>query len=80
MGEESPHLEAEQANGVDDVVLAGGAGGGQHGGHVVHAQGEEQQKAQHVAPDVHCLVRQDEDAAGQQSYYPSWNQEQAGLD
>ena len=67
MVEESPHLEAEQADGVDDVVLAGRAGGGQHSGHVVHAQGEEQQEAQHVSPDTHRLIGQDEDAAGRQN-------------
>lgn len=59
-----PHLEAEEADGADDEVLAGGAGGGQHDGQVADTQREEEQEAQQVAPDVDALVGEDEEAAG----------------
>lgn len=57
------HLEAEERNGVDDIVFPGGADGGQNGGHVVNTHTEEEQEAQQMTPDVHRLVGQDEEAA-----------------
>ena len=59
-----PHLEAEEADGADDEVLAGGASGGQHDGQVADSQREEEQEAQKVAPDVDALVGEDKEAAG----------------
>lgn len=50
------HLEAEQPDGVDDVILLGGMDGGQHRRHVVHADAEEEQEAQQMAPDIHRLI------------------------
>lgn len=57
------YLEAEEPDGVDDVVLSGGAEGRQHRGHVVHAETEEEQEAQQMAPDIHRLIGQNEEAA-----------------
>lgn len=58
-----PHLEAEESDGVDDVILSGGADSRQHRRHVVHPETEEEQEAQQMAPDTHRLVGQDEEAA-----------------
>lgn len=58
-----PYLEAEEADGADDKVLPGGAGGRQDGRQVVDAQGEEEDEAEQVAPDVDGLVGEDEEAA-----------------
>lgn len=57
-----PYLEAEEADGADDEVLPGGAGGRQDGRQVVDAQGEEEDEAEQVAPDVDGLVGEDEEA------------------
>lgn len=56
------HLEAEEADGADDEVLTGGAGGRQHGGQVVDAERKEEQEAEQMAPDVDGLVGEDEEA------------------
>lgn len=58
-----PYLEAEEADGADDEVLSGGAGGRQDGRQVVDAQREEEDEAEQVAPDVDGLVGEDEEAA-----------------
>lgn len=55
------NLEAEDADAVDDKVFPGCSEGGQHGGHVVRPQQEEEQEAQQVAPHVHRLIGQDEE-------------------
>lgn len=39
------YLEAEEPDGVDDVVLSRGAHGWQHHGHVVHPDTEEEKEA-----------------------------------
>lgn len=52
-------LEAEEANGIDDVVFSVGPGGRQDRGEVLDPQREEEQEAQEVAPDVHRLIGQD---------------------
>ena len=57
------YLEAEESDGVDDVVLFGGADARKHRRHVVHPDEEEEQEAQQMAPDIHRLVGQDEEAA-----------------
>lgn len=57
------YLKAEEPNGVDDVVLSGGTNGRQHCGHVVHPEAKEEQEAQQMAPDIHCLIGQNEEAA-----------------
>lgn len=57
------YLEAEQSDGVDDVVLSGGADGWKNRGHVVHPETEEEKEAQQMAPDIHCLIGQNEEAA-----------------
>lgn len=57
------YLEAEDSDGVDDVVLSGGADVRQHRGHVVHPYAEEEQEAQQMAPDIHRLIGQNEEAA-----------------
>lgn len=54
------HLEAEEADSVDDVVLPVRSRGRQHCGQIVHPQREEEQKPQQVAPDVHRLIGQHE--------------------
>lgn len=61
------HLEAEEADGADDEVLAGGAGRRQHGRQVVDAQREEEQEPEQVAPDVDGLVGEDEEAEGEET-------------
>lgn len=60
---EEPYLEAEESDGVDDVILSGGADSRQHRRHVVHPETEEEQEAQQMAPDIHRLVGQDKKAA-----------------
>lgn len=57
------YLKAEESNGVDDIILSGGANSRQHRGHVVHPKTEEEEEAQEMAPDVHRLIGQDEEAA-----------------
>lgn len=57
------YLEAEQSDGVDDIILSGGAEGRQHWRHVVHPKTEEEHEAQQMTPDVHRLVGQNEEAA-----------------
>lgn len=54
------HLEAEQSDGVDDVVLPVGSGGRQQGWQVVDPHEEEEKETQEVAPDVHRLIRKNE--------------------
>lgn len=61
------HLEAEEADGADDEVLAGGSGRRQHGRQVVDAEREEEQEAEQVAPDVDGLVGEDEEAEGEET-------------
>ena len=56
------HLEAEDADAVDDEVFPGCSDGRELGGHVVSPQQEEEQEAQQVAPHVHRLIGQDEEA------------------
>lgn len=58
------YLEAEEPDSVDDVVLPVGSGGRQDRQEVVDPQREEKQEAQKVAPDVHRLIGQDENAGG----------------
>lgn len=60
------YLEAEEADGVDDVVFPGGADGREDRHHVVQADAEEEEKAQQVAPDIHRLIGQDEEAANKE--------------
>lgn len=57
------YLEAEEPDGVDDVILSGGTEGRQHRRHVVHPETEEEQEAQQMAPDVPRLIGQNEEAA-----------------
>lgn len=57
------YLEAEEPNGVDDVVLSGGPDSRQNRGHVVHPDTEEEEEAQQMAPDIHRLIGQNEEAA-----------------
>lgn len=54
------HLVAEEAYGVDDVILPGGSDHRQHSYHVINSQWEEQEKPQQVTPDVHSLIGKDE--------------------
>ena len=56
------HLEAKDADAVDDEVFPGRSDSRQHGSHVVGPQQEEEQEAQQVAPHVHRLIGQDEEA------------------
>lgn len=57
------YLEAEESDGVDDVVLSRGADGWKNRGHVVHPDTEEEEEAQQMAPDIHRLVGQNEETA-----------------
>lgn len=59
-GAQHAHLEAEEPNGIDDIVLAVGSGGRKDRGQIIEAQREEKQEAQQVAPDVHSLIGQHE--------------------
>lgn len=54
------HLVAEEAYRVDDVILSGGSDHRQHSYHIIHSQGEEQEKPKQVTPDVHSLIGKDE--------------------
>lgn len=62
----SPYLEAEEADGADDEILPGSAGGRQDSRQVVDAQCEEEEEAEQVAPDVDGLVGEDEEAVRRQ--------------
>lgn len=57
------YLEAEESNSIDDIVFPVGSRGWQHRQKVVDPQREEEQETEKVAPDVHGLIGQDENAA-----------------
>lgn len=59
------YLEAEESNRIDDIVFPVGSRGWQDRQKVVDPQREEEQETQKVAPDVHGLIGQDENAAVQ---------------
>lgn len=59
----SRYLEAEESNSVDDVVLPAGSRRWQNRQEVIDPKREEEQETNEVAPDVHRLIGQDENAA-----------------
>ena len=54
------HLKAEEAYGVDDIVLPVGPRSRKHSWQVVDRQREKEHETQQVAPDIHSLIGQDE--------------------
>lgn len=59
----SCYLETEESDSVDDIVLPVGSRGWQDRQEVIDPKGEEEQEPKEVAPDVHGLIGQNENAA-----------------
>lgn len=56
------HLEAEEEDCVDDVIVVWCLSGWQHHQGVIDPEGEEEQESKEVAPDIHSLIGHNEQA------------------